>query len=434
MSQELFFQHALLPGGWAANVRIAFAGGLITAVEEGAACAGERNSIGLPGIPNLHSHSFQRAIAGLTESRANSTDSFWTWRELMYRFALTMDPDDVEAVAMQAFVEMLEGGFCSVGEFHYLHHAPDGKPYDDVAELAVRIGAAAARTGIDLTLLPVFYAYSGFGCAPPTLEQRRFVNDIDGYAKIYERCGKISAVGVAPHSLRAVGLDELKRLEALAGGRPVHIHIAEQTREVTECLAWSGMTPVQWLLDHFDVTGNWCLVHATQASAAELARVASSRAVVGLCPITEANLGDGIFPARDYAGAYGIGSDSNVMIGVADELRMLEYSQRLFVRERNVMASEELRGTATAMYQSAVAGGAQALGVAGGLVVDAPANIVALHGDVGDPAMAQWIFCGAKSAIEAVWVRGKKCVTNGKHELADWSRSRFNAVVRKCLS
>jgi len=433
MPQELFFRHALLPTGWAARVRITVADGLIATVQAGVAPSGEQHAIALPGMPNLHSHSFQRAIAGLTECRGSQGDSFWTWRDIMYRCGLALDPDDVEAIATQAFVEMLEGGFCSVGEFHYLHHAPNGERYTDIAELSVRIAAAAAAAGIDLTLLPVFYAHSGFGGAPPAPEQRRFINDLDGYAEIYQRCRTLSSAGVAPHSLRAVTQAELAALVEIAGAAPLHIHIAEQSAEVAACLAWSGLRPVQWLLQHADVANNWCLVHATQTDPSELAAIVARGAVVGLCPITEANLGDGIFPARDYAGPFGIGSDSNVLISVAEELRMLEYSQRLRTRERNVMAGDATRATATAMYQNAVAGGAQALGTRGGISVGAPANIVALAGDDPDLALTQWVFCARTSPIEDVWVRGRRRVTGGRHELAEWSGRRFEKVRKNPL-
>ncbi|OYV29032.1 MAG: formimidoylglutamate deiminase, partial [Acidocella sp. 20-61-6] len=297
---------------------------------------------------NLHSHSFQRAMAGLAEVRSTVSDSFWTWRDLMYRFALQMSPDDVAVVATQAFIEMLEGGFCHVAEFHYLHHALNGQEYDDIGEMAVRISEAAAITGIDLTLLPVFYAHAGWGGQAPASEQRRFINSFDRYVRLYERCAAVAATGVAPHSLRAVTLDELLLLNEMAGTRPVHIHISEQTAEVEACVAWHGQRPVEYLLNHAPVDRNWCLVHATHANAQERASIALAGAVVGLCAVTEANLGDGIFAARDFAGAWGIGSDSNVCIGVADELRTLEYSQRLLYRERNVMANNITRSTATA--------------------------------------------------------------------------------------
>jgi len=431
VAQELFFRHALLPSGWAAGVRITHAGGLITAIETGAEPTSDCHQIALPGMPNLHSHTFQRAIAGLTEIRGDTTDSFWTWRDQMYRFALRMNPDEIEAVATQAFIEMLEGGFTSVAEFHYLHHAPNGSPYADIAELSVRIAAAAATAGIDLTLLPVFYAHSGFGAAPPAPEQRRFINDLDSYHRILARCETLAPIGVAPHSLRAVTPVQLAALIDLARGRPIHIHIAEQTAEVTDCLAWSGMKPAEWLLRYAPVGPNWCLIHATQTDAGELAAIAAAGAAIGLCPITEANLGDGIFPAPDYHGAYGIGTDSNVQISVAEELRMLEYSQRLRARARNVMASPDTRATAAALYQNAAAGGSQALATAGGLKVGTPANIVSITGETPDAALAQRVFCG-RALVDTVWVRGIPRVSNGRHPLRDQASRRFQAAIRNC--
>ncbi|WP_284257999.1 formimidoylglutamate deiminase [Acidocella aquatica] len=434
MVRDLFFRHALLPTGWAKNVRLSIRDGMISGVEEDARPHDEAGAIALPGMPNLHSHSFQRALAGLTEHRGEGRENFWTWRDLMYHFALRMNPDDIEAVATQAFVEMLEGGFSAVAEFHYLHHAPDGKPYDDIAEMASRLGAAAAAAGIDLTLLPVFYAHAGFGGTPPATAQRRFINDIGSYARLHERCQQIANTGVAPHSLRAVTPEELHALVTIAGAAPLHIHIAEQTAEVEDCVAWSGLRPVDWLMRHVPVAANWCLVHATHVTPAECTGMAASGAVVGLCPVTEANLGDGIFPIRDFSGKYGIGSDSNVLIGVAEELRMLEYSQRLGLRQRNVMATAAARSTATAMFQGAVTGGAQALGAIGGLAVGAPANIVALAGDDPDIALAQFVFATRAPVVKDVWVRGRHCVRDGRHELAESSRKRFDAVVRKLLA
>jgi formimidoylglutamate deiminase len=429
----LFFRHALLPDGWAENVAVHVADGRIARIETKAAEADAPYSIALAGMANLHSHSFQRAMAGLTEIRGDTQDSFWTWRELMYRFALKMTPDDVETVAMRAFIEMLETGFSSVAEFHYLHHAPDGQEYSDVGEMASRIASAATRVGIELTLLPVFYAHSGFGGLPPDPTQRRFINSLDRYARLYERCAALSPAGVAPHSLRAVTLEELGELTKLAGTRPMHIHIAEQTGEVEACLAWSGMRPIEYLLRHAPVGENWCLVHATHADASERTAMAQAGAIVGLCPITEANLGDGIFPASEFSGAWGIGSDSNVLISVPEELRMLEYSQRLSARRRNVMASDRHRSTATSMYLRAEAGGAQALGAKGGLAVGALANIVTLEGDDPEIALARWVFSRHASSVREVWVRGVQRVADGKHEMARDASQRFDAVLKRLL-
>jgi len=433
VQKTLFFRHALLPSGWAVDVRVTVANGLITAIDAGVPQAGA-HGIALPGMPNLHSHTFQRAIAGLTERRGPTTDSFWTWRELMYRFALRLTPDEVEAVATHAFIEMLEGGFCAVAEFHYLHNAPDGTPYDDIAELSVRIAAAAAAAGIELRLLPVFYAQSDFGSAPPTPGQRRFLSGLDGYAKLLERCRTLAPAGVAPHSLRAVAPADLAAVIAMAApGEPLHIHVAEQTAEVDACLAWSGARPVDWLFDHAAVDQRWCLIHSTHANAAERARIAAAGAVVGLCPLTEASLGDGIFPAHDFfaAGRIGIGTDSNVLISVAAELRQLETTQRLLTRERNVMASAAFPATATALYQATVAGGAQALGFAPGFTVGAPANFVAIPGRDPDIALSHAVFSALAPVVQTVWVHGKEVVTEGRHPLAPVARKRFESVVER---
>ena len=284
-------------------MRVAIEDGVIVAVESGAAAreGDERHAIMAPAAANVHSHAFQRAMAGLAEIRGRDIDTFWTWRETMYRFALTMSPDDVEAVAAQLYVEMLEAGFAAVAEFHYLHHAPDGSPYGSPAEMAGRIIAAARRVGIGMTLLPVFYAHSTFGGAPPRPEQRRFVNDVASFAQLVDDCRRMvrgvpgETVGIAPHSLRAVTPSELFELASLAGDAPIHIHAAEQIKEVEDCVAWSGARPVRWLLDNADVDERWCLVHATHMDKAETQGLARSGAVAGLCPVTEANLGDGIF-------------------------------------------------------------------------------------------------------------------------------------------
>ncbi|HVF92988.1 MAG TPA: formimidoylglutamate deiminase, partial [Sphingomonas sp.] len=418
---SIWFEQALLPQGWAGQVRIGIADGLIASVEPGVEpLPGDvRHATAIPGLPNLHSHSFQRLMAGLAEAPSGPAhDDFWTWRDLMYRLVGGLTPDDVAAIAAMAFVEMLEAGFTRVGEFHYLHHQPDGTRYADPAEMAAAIARAAAETGIALTLLPVFYAHSGFGGAPPSEAQRRFVNDLDGFARLLDASrGAVAGlpgalVGVAPHSLRAVTPDELLALETMALATPIHLHVAEQLNEVTDCIAWSGQRPVAWLLDHAPVDQRWCLVHATHVDADELAAVATSGAVVGLCPITEANLGDGIFPADAYRGAFGIGSDSNVRIDAAEELRMLEYGQRLALRRRTVLAATDVP-TGRTLIGAAVAGGGQALGCDSGLAIGAPADFVALSDDPlgkGDRVLDRWIFAGGGPRVDAVWRAGRQVV------------------------
>lgn len=447
---QLWFETALLPGGWHDHVRVTLADAHIAALDIGVASgAAERFGAALPGLCNLHSHAFQRAMAGLGEVRAANTNSFWTWREIMYRFAQAITPEALEAIAAMAFVEMLESGFVRVGEFHYLHHQADGTPFADLAEMGGRLAAAAAATGIALTLLPVLYQDGGFGGVSAGNDQRRFLNSIDRYAAVLEASRSALAeldggiVAVAPHSLRAVGPAALAEAVALAGRGPIHVHIAEQQREVAECLAWSGARPVEWLLDHAPVDHRWCLVHATHMSAAEIRRVAARKAVAGLCPITEASLGDGIFAGRAFVahhGRYGVGSDSNVLIDAASELAMLEYSQRLAEQQRNVMA----RGpspTGRSMFDAARVGGAQALGVAPATIeVGAPGDLVALDcrhpscaGRKRDDLLDAWLFAGHRNLVADVWRLGRHVVRASRHIARDRVVNRYHAVVTALL-
>lgn len=446
----LWFEHALLAEGWADRVRLEVEDGVVCAILTGQdpQSGDERGGVATPGLPNLHSHAFQRALAGLTEVRGPQGDSFWSWRELMYRFVGDLTPGDVEAIAAQAFLEMLEGGFTRVGEFHYLHHQRDGTPYASVAEMAAAIAAAAGETGIGLTLLPVFYAHGGFGGAAPTPGQRRFVNSLDGYARLHEASLAAVAplpdasVGVAPHSLRAVTEDELRVVAGLAG--PLHIHVAEQVKEVDDCVSWSGARPVEWLQDRFAVDHRWCLVHATHVNDAERARIAARGAVVGLCPITEANLGDGVFPAASYVaegGVFGVGSDCNVRIDAAEELRLLEYGQRLTQHARNALAQRDGEATGGALFRGALVGGGQALGAlqAPGLALGAAADILsfaaddeAFAGRSGDAWLDSWIFAAAP--LEHVWRRGRRVVEHGRHHARDRIAARYKAVLNRLLA
>ncbi|MEG3122287.1 formimidoylglutamate deiminase [Sphingomonas sp. GB1N7] len=448
-----WFESALLPEGWRRDVRIEMADGLIAAVTPGVPPAPGEDRYGpaIPGLPNLHSHAFQRGMSGFAEVSGRSDDSFWTWRETMYRFVAALDPDMLRAIAALAYIEMLESGFTRVGEFHYLHHAPDGRAYDDRAAMAAAIAAAAQDSGIALTLLPVFYAHADFGGAAPLAAQGRFVNDLDGFARLIDDSRHALAgldqavIGIAPHSLRAVTADELTHLTALLPDAPIHIHIAEQTREVDACMAWSGQRPVDWLFDHAEVDRRWCLVHATHVDEAEMRRLAGSEAVVGLCPITEANLGDGLFPARAFqaqGGRFGVGSDSNVRIDAAEELRLLEYGQRLTHEMRNALSGGPGRSTGAAMWTAAFQGGAQALGASGaGLAVGAPADIVsflpdhpASVGRQGDLLIDSWIFGGARDHIDGVWRAGRKMVSAGRHHDRDRIAARYVDVMKALLA
>ena len=447
-TRRLFLDTALLPVGWAADVALDIEAGEIVALAQGAAAAGRERlrGIALPGLPNLHSHTFQRAMAGRAETRGPAGDDFWTWRQVMYGFLQKLTPEDVEAIAAFAMMEMLEAGFTSVAEFHYLHHAVDG-PYANPAELCERIAAAAAETGIGLTLLPVLYAQGGFG-QPPTPGQRRFINDFDAFGRLLDGAARAIAplndavLGVAPHSLRAVSPRDLAGIPGFGG--PIHIHVAEQTREVEDCLAWSGQRPMQWLLDHVPVDARWCLIHATHTDDSERAGIAAAGAVAGLCPITEANLGDGIFDAPAFGesgGRYGVGSDSNVEITAPGELRLLEYGQRLHRRARNVMAAGLGGSTGRALYGAALAGGAQAVGRrVGRLELGARADLVVLDcdhpdlaGTAGDRCLDAYVFSAGRAAIDAVLVGGQTVVTGGRHRARDAISARYRETTCRLI-
>lgn len=450
--ENLHFDSALLPDGWARNVRVEIAEGRIARLQRDAAAAprDERAKVALPGMPNVHSHAFQRGMAGLTEYRGATADNFWSWRELMYRFCARMTPEDLEAVSAMAFVEMLEGGFTRVGEFHYVHHDSSGKPYADPAEMARRVAAACNETGIGLTLLPVFYAHAGFGGQPPGEGQRRFVHDVEGFARLLEACGVIvqglpgATLGVAPHSLRAATPEELREVVSLAPRGPIHIHAAEQVKEVDDCVAWSGKRPVEWLLDNAAPDERWCLVHATHLTPAEISRLGTCGAVAGFCPVTEANLGDGIAPAAPLiaaGGAFGIGTDSNVSISVRDELRQLEYSQRLRDRARNVIAAAGSQSTGRALFDRALRGGSRALGQPGaGLAEGAAADFFTLDTDSpalaereGDALLDSFIFSGGNAAIDGVWRAGHKVVTRGQHHAREPIVRRYRAALKRLI-
>jgi formiminoglutamate deiminase len=431
-------------------VRLHIADGRIVSIETGvlAGPGDERHRVALPGLCNVHSHGFQRGMAGLSERRSRPDDNFWSWREIMYRFLDRLTPEDVAAITAQAYAEMLETGFTRVGEFHYLHHDPAGSAYADPAEMAGAIARASGETGIGLTLLPVFYAHGNFDAAPPSPGQRRFLNDVDGFAALLDASrSKLSGdanIGVAPHSLRAVTPGELAALLTLSPTGPVHIHAAEQVKEVADCVAWSGARPVEWLLDNAGVDERWCLIHSTHLDGSEVRRLAASGAVAGLCPITEGNLGDGIFPAVDYlaaGGRFGVGTDSNILVDAAQELRALEYSQRLAQRARALLASEEAPFVGANLFARAVQGGAQALDVPAGLAVGHAADIVSL--DLDHPTFAgtddatlldRWIFAARAGAIDSVWRAGTKRVEKGRHVEADAIGATYRGCVARLLA
>ncbi len=438
---------ALLPDGWARDVLIRVEAGRIVEITPGAAPQGERLPVLLPAPVNLHSHTFQRAMAGMTEYRSAGQDSFWTWRSLMYRFLDHLGPDEVQAIAAMAMVEMAEAGYAAVAEFHYLHHGPGGVPYANRAEMAGRIVAAAEETGLGLTLLPV--AYQQGGCDGRALAggQLRFINDIDELCVIldasHESIGGLApdaVLGVAPHSLRAVPPEALAEMPALAKGGPVHIHIAEQLAEVEEVCAAYGARPVEWACANLPLSPQWCMIHATQMTPAETAALAATGAVAGLCPETEANLGDGIFDMPGWAaagGIFGLGTDSNIRITLAGEARMLEYSQRLGLKARAVMATDAA-STGRRLLEGAARGGAQAAGRAAGairvgdwadlMVLDTGA--LALEGRAGDELLDAWIFAAAEAPVRDLWSAGRRLVTGGRHRARDGVEARFRRVMQ----
>ena len=435
---DLFFDTAFLSGSWEQNVRISVDKvGWITSARPDAVPRGAQHvpGIAVPGVPNVHSHAFQRAMAGLTERGSPGGDSFWSWRDRMYQFLRTLDPNDVEAIAAQLYSELLRHGFTAVAEFHYLRNDVDGNRYDDPVEMGRRILTAAERTGLGLTLLPVLYRASDFGGAPPEHEQRRFVATVEelvGDVVVLDAMatGGNARVGLALHSLRAVPQQDLAvAVEAVRGideSAPIHIHIAEQLREVEASVAWSGARPVEWLFDHAPVDERWCLVHATHLDDRETDQIARSRAVVGLCPTTEANLGDGIFPLSRYleaGGSWAVGTDSHVGRSPVSELRMLEYGQRLTSRARNVAAGIQHRSTGRALLEAAWTGGAQACGRAiGRLEPGYRADIVVLDSDHpsivgrdGDEILDSWIFSEDDTPVRDVFVGGNPVVQGGRH-------------------
>jgi len=402
-------------------------------------------------MPNVHSHAFQRAMAGLAEVVGDPNDSFWTWRDLMYRLVGQITPEQLQVIARQLYIEMLKAGYTAVAEFHYVHHDQAGNAYADPTELSRRISAAATQSGIGLTLLPVLYSHAGFGGQTPSDGQRRFIQSTDHYLRLQAQLAPLLAaqpaqgLGLCFHSLRAVTPGQIAGVLAASDDKcPVHIHIAEQQREVDDCLAWSGLRPLQWLYEHVAVDERWCLVHATHAQPDEVTAMARSGAVAGLCLTTEANLGDGIFPATDYlaqGGRLGIGSDSHVSLSVVEELRWLEYGQRLRDQRRNRLHRRDQPMVGRTLLDAAWAGGAQALGQPIGelavgkradwLVLDDQDPYIAMAD--GDGILNRWLFAGGDRQVRDVMVNGQWVVRQGHHLQEEQSRVAFAQVLRQLL-
>jgi formimidoylglutamate deiminase len=456
---SLFADHARLPDGWQRDVLLEWndEGTLLAVTPDSAMPPNTPRAAGpvIAGMPNLHSHAFQRAMAGLTEYRASATDTFWSWRDLMYRFAAKIGPESLAAIARWLYIEMLKAGYTSVCEFHYVHHTSDGTPYANRAELAQCVVDAAERAGIGMTMLPVLYQYSGFDQGAPRDDQRRFLNTPEQLLDMLETLRRarpesgLRRYGVAPHSLRAVSGESLSRLleglDALFDRAPVHIHIAEQTAEVDACLAANGQRPVQWLLNRFSVDDRWCLVHATHVDAIECARLAASGATAGLCLTTEANLGDGIFPAREYldaGGRIGLGSDSHIGVDWRSELRLLEYGQRLARRERNVLASATQSRPAERLFNASLDGGARASGRAvGALAAGMRADWIVLdadHAGIAGHDRDTWLSSvvfgeHGETPVRDVYVAGRKVVDARQHADEEEAFAHYRAALDDLL-
>lgn len=439
-----FAPRALLADGWHEDVLITTdASGQIAELTPNSTSGGATRLTGpvIPAIANLHSHAFQRAMAGLAEVAGDPQDSFWTWRDLMYRMVQRLSPEQVGDIATHLYIDMLKGGYSQVAEFHYLHHDAQGKPYADDAML-LNLIAAAETAGIGQTLLPVLYSYSGFGSQPASDGQRRFIQQTEAYLQQQQRVAQWSANkpllnhGICFHSLRAVS--EAQMREVLAAGAadvPVHIHVAEQEKEVNDSLAWSGERPVAWLYNRFEVDQRWCLIHATHLDDSEIQRMAASGAIAGLCPTTEANLGDGIFPAVEYiaqGGRWGIGSDSHVSLSAQEELRWLEYGQRLRDRRRNRITLPHQPSVGDLLWQQAAQGGAQACAInTGELAVGKRADWLVLENDAflssvnSASLLNRWLFGGTQSQIRDVFVAGNQVISEGHHPAEEAAAARF---------
>lgn len=455
----IFAKTALLPDGWADNVLIECdKDGWIVGVDAfktQAPAAGEADFVKgplVPGMPNIHSHAFQRAIAGLTERASGKKDTFWSWRETMYRFLAQIEPEDMEALAAQVYVEMLKAGYTSVGEFHYIHHDRAGKPYHDRACMSQAVIGAALETGIAVTHLPSLYAYGGFGEKPPAEGQKRFLNTVPQLVRIVEelhgefRNAPQVTVGFAHHSLRAVSPEMLREgtaaVRALLPDCPIHIHAAEQMAEVEGCLEWSGKRPVEWLLENGNVDENWCFIHCTHLSEAEISALARSGVVAGLCPTTEANLGDGIFPLVDYfnaGGSFAVGSDSHITISVTEELRWLEYTQRLVRRERTLLKSAEIPSVGAMLFEKTLSGGARALGrKAGRIEIGCRADFLVLDdaipvmtGKLRDHILDAAVFAASENPVRDVMAGGRWVVQNRRHRREEHILEKYRKTLEK---
>ena len=451
MARQIYFaKKALLANGWADNVRFDVIDGSIKSITINTMVNGAiyLNGPVIPTVANLHSHAFQRVMAGMAEVSLDPNDSFWSWRELMYKVVNKLTPNDLRIIATQLYIDMLKAGYTQVAEFHYLHHQQNGQAYSQINEMAVQLMQAADTAGIGLTLLPVLYAHSGFAGQVPNSGQRRFINNSEQYLALHQACEKqladhpLHRLGICFHSLRAVTQEQIQTVSsAISNQTPIHIHIAEQQKEVQDCLAWSGLRPVQWLSDKIGIDQRWCLVHATHLDRNELLTIAQSKAVVGLCPTTEANLGDGIFPAVEFMqaqGRWGIGSDSHVSLSLVEELRSLEYGQRLRDQQRNRLYSDQQNHVGDFLLNQARLGGNQAAQVKLGLAVGHRADFMVLDNQhpfiaasSNEDIINRWLFACNENLIKHVYVAGKPVISDFKHINEDQTRFEFTALLKR---
>ncbi|MGB0783759.1 MAG: formimidoylglutamate deiminase [Marinomonas sp.] len=452
--QYYFVERALLSTGWAHNVLFSVKDGQFHSFAAGSAPTAESHILSgpvLPTLANVHSHAFQRVMAGAAEVSLNPNDSFWSWRDLMYKIVQKLTPDDAHIIAKQLYIDMLKAGYTQVGEFHYLHHGVGGKHYGQLGEMSNQIIAAADESGMGLTLLPVLYSHSGFGGQAPNAGQARFINSTDSYLALHQACDNVLAnhprhkLGICFHSLRAVTKSQIETvLSALKKHVPIHIHIAEQQKEVQDSLAFSGQRPVEWLHNEIGLNERWCLVHATHLTDTERQAIAKSQAVAGLCPTTEANLGDGIFPGVAFEqenGRWGIGSDSHVSLSIVEELRTYEYGQRLRDQQRNRLYRPDQASVGDNLYQQALLGGNQACDVSLGLAEGNRADFMVL--DESHPFIAaseakdllnRWLFATNENLVKDVFVAGNHTIENFRHQQEDSSRLAFIQVIKKAMN
>jgi formimidoylglutamate deiminase len=447
---KLFAERILLSSGWQQQQTLTIENGVITAIENGYIDGAEKVGVVIPGMVNCHSHAFQRAFAGFSEQGSEGQDSFWTWRSIMYKFIDQLTSENAQTIATQLYIEMLKMGYTRVAEFHYLHHEINGDNHAELAEMAKAIFNASQQSGIGLTLLPVLYRFSGFGPLPSNDGQKRFINSVEQFNTLVSDCFTLSAsykntnVGIAPHSLRAVdkpSLDQaVKHVRSLDDKAPIHIHIAEQQKEVDDCLAHYGQRPVEWLLKNAELDEQWCLIHATHINEEERKGIIASKAIAGICPTTEANLGDGIFPTTEFLaekGTLAIGSDSHISVNPVEELRWLEYAQRLIKQQRAILATENEASVGRNLWQQAALGGAQSTNSnTGELAIGKQADLlvlnsskIALFAHNDQNLLDSMIFASQQNMVNDVMVNGEWAIQNGKHHLEQETEQAFAQLL-----